>query len=250
LTQRTTIWANGGGTQSAAIATLIRDGVIEKPDLAVIADTGFEVGTTWSYLNNHVAPMLREVGVEVHRVPSAKYATVGVWGGKDGNSLLMPAFTTQNGEIGKLPALCSNEWKLRVIQRWANKEHNVKAATFWMGMSTDELERVKFPAGKWEKRYPLIEQKMNRGDCVARVLKAGLPLPPRSRCKHCPNQRQGEWRELTPEEMTFSINFDVALRKKDPHVWLHADAKPLSEADFSDKNESLFGDCDSGMCFV
>jgi hypothetical protein len=248
--KRTEIWANGGGTQSAAIACLIRDGILPKPDLAVIADTGYEVATTWRFLDTYIAPMLREVGVEVHRVPSAKYATVGIWGGKDGNTLLMPAFTTQSGEIGKLPALCSNEWKLRVIQRWANKEHGVKAATFWMGMSTDELQRVKFPKGKWEKSYPLIDLRKNRGDCVATVLKRLGVLPPRSRCKHCPNQHQREWRELEPAEMTFSINFDKNLRKRDPHVWLHHEAKPLDEVDLSDHNEALFGYCDSGLCFV
>ena len=149
MKNRTQIWSSGGGVQSTAIAALIVQGKLPKPDLAVIADTERELSTTWTYMDAVTLPALASVGVTLHRVKKSKYATVDLYGGADGNSLLIPAFTTQGDEIGKLPGFCSNEWKFRVVQRWATAEHGVKAATLWMGISTDETQRVNFPTGKW-----------------------------------------------------------------------------------------------------
>ena len=250
--ERTQIWSCGGGVQSTAIAALIILGLIEKPNLAVIADTERELWTTWAYLDSVTAPALREIGVKLHRVKKSKYATVDLYGGKDKNTLLIPAFTTQDGQ-GKLPTLCSNEWKLRVLQRWATREHGVKAATLWMGISTDEMNRVQLPKGKWEKRYPLIEQKMNRGDCLALVKSMGWPEPPRSSCWMCPNHRQTEWqwqKEKVSADFAKAVRFEREIQKRDPHAWLTAECKPLDQVDFDEKNEVLFGSCDSGMCFV
>ena len=94
---RTQIWNNGGGTQSAAIATLIVTGKLPKPDLAVIADTGREKSATWDYLDRYIAPALESVGVTMRRVKKEDYATKDLYGGADGQTLLIPAFTTQGG---------------------------------------------------------------------------------------------------------------------------------------------------------
>ena len=48
----TTVWSYGGGTQTAAIAVLILQGRLPKPDIAVMADTGREIASTWDYLRN------------------------------------------------------------------------------------------------------------------------------------------------------------------------------------------------------
>lgn len=236
-----------------AIGELIAQGKLPKPDLAVIVDTERERETTWRYLDHWTRPRLREIGVEIHRVPKSLYATVDLWGGADGNSLLIPAFTNQSGEIGKLPTLCSNEWKLRVLQRWATKEHGVRQATLWMGMSTDELERVKFPQGKWQKRYPLVELKMSRGDCIAFIFRSGLPMPSRSSCWMCPNHREDEWRDErdnTPRDFANAVWLEREIQKRDPHAFLHSECKPLDQVNFDPRNEVMFGGCDSGMCFV
>jgi hypothetical protein len=226
---------------------------LPRPDLAVIADTEREMSTTWDYMDQVTAPALRIAGVELHRVKKSAYATVDLWGGKDGNSLLIPAYTTRGGDIGKMPAFCSNEWKLRVIQRWATKEHGVKAATMWMGISTDEMDRATPGKGKWEKRYPLIELRLNRGECMALVKAAGWPEPPRSSCWMCPQHREGEWlwqQENAPRDFTKAIHFEREIQKRDPHAWLHQDCKPLDQQKFDDSNDVLFRRCDTGVCFV
>jgi len=251
---RTQIWSSGGGVQSSAIAALIVQGKLPKPDLAVIVDTERELSTTWTYMDSVTAPALAAVGVTLHRVKKSRYATVDLYGGADGNSLLIPAFTTQGDEVGKLPGYCSNEWKFRVVKRWATVEHNVKAATLWMGISTDEPNRASFPTGKWEKRYPLIDLNRSRGDCLAIVAAIGWPEPPRSSCWMCPNHREGEWlwqESAAPADHQKAIMFDKEIRKRDPHAWLHPSATPLGEVQFDPANEVMFGKgCQTGLCFV
>ncbi|WP_321933434.1 hypothetical protein [Burkholderia cenocepacia] len=251
--KRTQLWASGGGVQSAAIAALIVSGKIEKPDLACISDTGYEQSTTWEYMDTVIAPALQSVGVTLHRVKKSDYATVDLYGGKDGDTLLMPVFTDQSGEPGKLPGYCSSEWKRRVVQRWANAQ-GVTQCDMWLGISTDEMGRVTQTKGKWANRYPLIERFMNRGDCVALVERVmGWPTPPRSSCWNCPNHLAEEWRAIRsrPDEWQKVIHFDRDIRKRDPNAFLHHDCVPLEEADLDDMNGVLFGhECSSGLCFV
>lgn len=260
---RTQIWNNGGGTQSAAIAALIVTGQLPKPDLAVIADTGRERSSTWDYMTAYIAPALASVGVAIHRVEKSRYATRDLFGGADGKTLLIPAFTTAGGnDVGKLRTFCSGEWKRDVVRRWARSEHGVATATNWIGFSTDEIGRAnklmkaRKSQNRWKPRFPLIERGMNRGDCVALVLRMGWPHPPRSSCWMCPNMRVDEWRGVMSDQRDRHqvIVFDRELRMHDPHAWLTDQAVPIDQADFDDSNEVLFGRergaCDSGLCFV
>lgn len=245
----TSLWSSGGGTQSCAIAALIIEGVLPPPDLAAIADTGYEQSTTWDFLERVIQPRMP---FEIVRVPASKFATVGLYGGKNKDTLLIPAFTNQSGEIGKLPAFCSNEWKRRVIERWARAK-GVKGGEFWIGFSTDEPQRMKLnQPGKWTERYPLVEQRMNRGDCMAAVLRVFGEYPPSSSCWMCPNHTNEEHRKVRerPDEWSLLIKFDRAIREKDPNAFLHPDCVPIEEADLDDRNESLFTRCESGQCFV
>jgi hypothetical protein len=261
MTARTQIWNNGGGTQSAAIAALIVTGKLPKPDLAVIADTGREKSSTWDYLDNYVTPALSSVGVTMHRVRKEDWATKDLYGGADGETLLIPAFTTKGGDVGKLSGYCSGEWKRDVIRRWANAQ-GVKAATNWIGYSTDEMGRAHKAQhstktqGKWQVDFPLINLGMDRGACAHFALLVLGALPSRSACLMCPNQHMDEWRDVMADvrDRPKVIQFDRELRKRDSHAWLTDQAVPIELANFDDANEVLFGrdsgGCDSGMCFV
>lgn len=247
------VWMNGGGHQSCGIAALLAMGELEPPDFAVIADTGYEQSTTWDYLERYVVPSLKAVGVNVHRVYAKDFATVGLYGGRTRDTLLIPAFTNQSGEMGKLSAFCSNEWKVRVIDRWLAKEHGVKRGTKWIGFTVDELKRVQKNDAKWKKRYPLIELRLNRWEAALLVKRMGWPEPPRSSCWMCPNHNQVEWRDIRdnkPDDWSKAVNFDRMIRLKDPHVFLHSDCVPLDQANLDDMNESLFDRCETGACFV
>jgi len=246
----TSVWSCGGGTQSAAIAALICRGSIQPPDYAVIADTGMERSTTWKYMDEVLFPALISVGVTLIKVKAADYATVGVWGGKEDRSILIPAFTSINGGAGKLPNFCSYEWKRRVVERYMRAQ-GVSKYESWIGFSTDEMRRVSASVpGPRTTRYPLIELGMRRGDCIAEVLRMGWPAPPRSSCWMCPNMGPREWREvMQSEDAEKAISFDREIRKTDPDIWLTQEMKPLTECNFENATGDLFG-CESGECFV
>ncbi|EOZ3002145.1 hypothetical protein [Pseudomonas aeruginosa] len=244
---RTQIWSSGGGTQSSAIAALICQGEL-TPDLSIIVDTEREMSTTWEYLDRWVLPALDAAGVKLNRVAKSSYATVDLMRNDD---VLIPAFTTESGAVGKLPTYCSNEWKQRVMRRWAT-EQGVIQADVWLGMTIDELRRVTQPVGKWQHRYPLIERRMTRGDCIAMVKRMGWPEPPRSACYMCPNMSSHDRRwqkENAPADFERACEFDRQLRLIDQDLWLVETAEPLEEADFSIESDLFTGRCDSGMCF-
>lgn len=252
---RVQLWSSGGGTQSAAIAALIVQGKLPKPDYSVIVDTEREMSTTWAYHDQVIVPALAAVGVTLHRVKRSEFEWRDLYGGKDGNTLLVPAFTDQSGDIGKLPTYCSSYWKREVVKRWANSL-GLKAIDKWIGYSIDEDWRVRSrqAVGKWRERYVLIEQRMNRADCEAEVRRVGWPAPPKSRCYICPNQTQQEWRDMrdnSPADFQQAIAFDAHLRTLDAHAYLHSDCVPLAQADLDDANGVLFEHrCTSGLCFV
>jgi hypothetical protein len=233
--ERIQLWSNGGGVQSAAIAGLIVTGKLPRPDYAVIIDTEREKQSTWVYLDSVIRPELARVGLEVHRVPKSAFATVDLYG-KNGD-LLLPAFTTQSGELGKLNTYCSNEWKQRCSKRWA-KSIGLTYVENWLGISADEVRRVRnHDSNWWHLRFPLVfDVRMTRRECVALVESLGWPPAPRSACWMCSNMGNPEWLEIKtnrPAEFHKAVQLDKSLRARDPHIYLHSSGKPLDEVDLS-----------------
>lgn len=251
--KRVQVWSSGGGTQSAAIAALIISGRIEAPDISVIVDTERELSSTWKYHNEVIAPALEAAGVTLHRIRKSEYSTVDLY--STNGDLLIPAFTDHSGEIGKLPTYCSNEWKSRAAQRFV-REMLLSAKQFdvWLGISVDEMKRVRQIEGKWQNRYPLIEQRMNRGDCIAVVKRMGWPEPPRSSCWMCPNHTHGEWMRIKmdhPEDFKKAVGFEQAIREVDDSLFLHPSGVTLDNVIYENNQQDFFmARCDSGYCFV
>lgn len=249
---RVQVWSCGGGTQSAAIAALICQGRL-RPDISVIVDTERECSSTWDYFESVLFPECAKVGVEIQRVKKSDFATVDLYGGEEGATLLIPAFTTLEGDVGKLPTYCSTEWKKRVVQRYCTEQtQGADAFSIWLGISLDEFDRMQFSAGKWEYAHPLVEAGMNRADCYALVQKMGWPPPPKSRCWMCPNQSQREWDDLRknhPDDFVRAVGFEKEIQAKDKHAFLHGSGKPLQDA--PEGHPDLFDrQCMSGMCMV
>lgn len=241
------IWSYGGGTQSVAIAILIAKGLLPVPDRIVFADTGGEMSEVWDYLHTFVEPLLLSVGRHVE-IASHDLATVDLYG--HNGDLLIPAYTTG----GKLPTFCSKEWKTYVVRRHLGGEKTIGQCVMWLGMSTDEVERLKPADVQWiEHRWPLcFDAPMNRVECRQLVLNYGWPDPPKSACVWCPHLQDAEWRrmkEYAPADFARAVVRDREIRKHDT-VWLHKARRPLDEVDLSkDEQPSLFG-CDTGYCWT
>jgi len=206
-------------------------------------------------------PELAKVGVEVHRVKMEDYAfpsEKGLWGSK--GSLLIPAYTTQEGSVSKMSGFCSNAWKVHVINNWLSREMGVKKGDCrrWIGFSMDEARRVlRMKSTKdWANgmiRFPLVHDvPMFRQDSIKLVTDMGWPKPPRSRCWMCPHQNEHEWRQVQERSELFeeACALDDDIRKTDEHAWLHKTAKPLRDVDFSEEDDLFASACPSGICFV
>lgn len=234
------VWSYGGGVQSAAIAVLIHQGALPRPDLSVIADTGREAQSTWDYMRNVVIPLLDfEIEVASHDL-----ATVDLRGAN--GDVLIPAFTA----TGKLPTFCSTEWKKRVVRRWL-RQRGVESCRLWLGISTDEVGRAKPSDTEWiEHHYPLLfDVPLSRSECFQKVIGAGLPEPPRSSCWCCPHRQDAEWRALPPEELEKAAGLEDDLRATDNGLYLHRSRVPLREVNLNDGQADLWGECD-GYCWT
>jgi len=245
---RPVIWSFGGGTQSVAIAVLVAQGKLPKPDRIVMADTGREATETWEYLENVIRPMGFDVEIVGH-----EYATVDLFSGN--GDVLLPMYTPDGG---RLSSYCSNEWKKRPIERWL-RDHGYSSAnpiTNWLGISVDEIHRAKPNATGWiENHWPLLlDVPLRRDECRALVAEYGLPQPPRSSCWMCPHRGDEQWKRLRdhyPEDWDRAIDLEREVQaKKDPFVFLHGSRKTLGDADLNDSQADLFPDCDGGYCFV
>jgi 3'-phosphoadenosine 5'-phosphosulfate sulfotransferase (PAPS reductase)/FAD synthetase len=253
VSNKPTVWSSGGGVQSSAIAALICQGELPKPDLAVIADTGREYSPVWDYLGNIVKPALAEAEVTLH-IASHDLATVDLWSGKSGDTLLIPAFTDKEGSPGKLPKYCSQEWKTRVIQRFC-RQHGITDADLWIGFTIDEMERMRtYREGQpWQHVYPLIERRLTRGDCLAAIERMGWPPPPRSACWMCPFRSDREWllmKRESPEDFQKAVELEREVRERDPNAYLHRSCKPIDEVEFDDQPDLFAKPCNSGGCFT
>lgn len=248
-------WSYGGGTQSIAIALLIAQGRLPKPDIIVMADTGREASETWDYLAAYVAPLLAAHGLRVE-VAGHDLSTVDMYGRR--GDLLIPAFTAG----GKLPTFCSTEWKQRVVRRYL-RSRGVRDCVTWIGISLDEIGRMKPSGVKWQRyHWPLAwDLRMTRHDCRELVRAHGWPEPPKSSCWMCPHRQNVQWlrlKEHYPQDWRRAVALDEAIRVRDGAgaVFLHRSRVPLSEAVLTAPDvapSSLFGEvdgCDSGFCFV
>jgi hypothetical protein len=253
MSERTQAWSCGGGTQSAAIAALIVEGKLPKPDYAVMVDTEREKSSTWRYVYGTIQPRLADVGVDLIVIPKSQFASEDVFA--HSGQLLIPAYTTQSGSISKLSGFCSDKWKVRVSERWLRSQGvKTSQAVTWLGFSTNELRRVR--TGRF--RYPLIyDYPMNREACHQLANDVLGVAPPRggSCCWMCPNMGDRQWQEMResdPEDFAKACAFDESIRERDPHAFVHRSGQPLIQiaSEIANPGQMTLDGCDSGYCFL
>ena len=249
--RRAVIHSYGGGVQSAAVAVLVVQGKLPRPERVVMADTGREAALTWKYLAECVQPLLATTGLRVE-IASHSLATVDMYP-KAGGRPLIPAFTA---EKQRLPSFCSVEWKRRVVHRWLRAEGYgpARPVTQWLGISVDETARARtFPVSWAMVAYPLLDMGLTRTACIQLVERAGLPRPPRSSCWMCPFRLDAEWmamRERNDGDWDKALEMDASIRDTgNGGLYLHRSAKPLAAVEFRHEHQrDLFDVCEEGRC--
>lgn len=163
------------------------------------------------------------------------------------------------GKRGQLMRSCTGRWKINPMRRWIQVNREKQPVEQWIGISLDEFQRMKPSDVKYiTSRWPLIEMRMTRHDCVLWLEKHGLEIPPRSACTFCPYHNQAEWRRIknTPEDWQEAVSVDQAIRKARPpyDLYVHPSRKPLEDVDFRTMEEkgqlSLWDSECSGICGV
>ena len=166
------------------------------------------------------------------------------------------------GKVGMLYRQCTHDYKVIPIQKKMREilgvkpRHRVKKGTIveqWIGISTDEAMRMKKARLPWlESRWPLIEMKMSRMDCLQwyRDMKKH-PMPGKSSCIGCPYHHNDQWKNMQknyPKDFEDACEVDDAIRhglkNTTAELFLHKKAVPLRSIDFQEpkKQKSLFGE--------
>jgi len=245
---RMRILSLGAGVQSSALLLMACKGLIEKPDVAIFADTGWESKRTYNHLrwlktesaNNGIPVIIvQERNIRDDSLNAAEL---------NKGYYFMPLFMDKSGRHLMGKRQCTDNYKLKPIYHKIRELLGVSrrarisadAVEMWIGISLDEANRMSLSRSKWiGKRYPLVEKMMSRNDCKKWIHDNynGLKVA-KSSCIGCPYHAKGEWQEIysEPEEWEDAVFVDETIRHGSKTVsaytqYLHRSFKPLRDVD-------------------
>lgn len=260
----------GAGVQSTTMALMAAHGEIgPMPDAAIFADTQWEPAHVYAHLDQ-LEPLLP---FPVYRVTNGNLREQIASPRPKGKFLKIdiPAYVSVNGHSGGLiNRSCTRDFKIDPIRRKVRELLGIAGKRSpkepvveqWIGISLDETIRMKPAREGWVvNRWPLIEERMSRGDCLRWMERRGYPEPKKSSCIGCPFHSDNEWRSLSGEEFKDAVEVDRRLR--DPalgtarikgELYLHRSCRPLDEVDLSTAEDRgqlnmFLNECE-GMCGV
>lgn len=134
---------------------------------------------------------------------------------------------------GTLPGIafgrgtCSQKWKAAPQHAWAQRwppaqeawaagRKVIKLIGYDAGPADDRRYRVASALDDplYAHRYPLREWGWTRPDSIARIRRAGLPVPPKSACVFCTAMRPDEVRGLPPEQLRQIVLIEARARPR------------------------------------
>lgn len=256
-----TVLSLGAGVQSSTLAFLAEQGKIPRPDFAVFADTLREPGYVSIYLD-YLKKQIKTFPIYV-----TAYGDLGLAPHKIPFFIKKPDGTKAMGS-----RQCTADFKIKQVDReirkqlgYAKGQRMKHKVTLQIGISTDEIQRMKEPREKWKvHQWPLIDLGWSRNDCLKFFADNNLTKPPKSSCYFCPFKRIRDWRDMRdnhPTEWIRAVSFDRWLRNQSPRgeQYLVQECVPLESLDLSlrpkeieDRDQMKFGfnnECE-GMCGV
>lgn len=296
---RLRILSLGAGVQSTTLALMAAHGEIgPMPDCAIFADTAWEPKAVYEHLAWLMSPNI--LPFPVHIASGGDIRADLVAGAQGNRWASIPAFTRnvtpagatvpvldedQNGDmiivgqrvlpterigVGMIRRQCTGDYKIVPIRRKVRelagltrrRSPKYPVVEQWIGISLDEAIRMKPSFESWQiNRWPLIEQRMTRRDCLRWLERHDYPIPPRSACIGCPFHSDAHWRDMRdndPDAWADAVDLDHAIRTGfrglRGEVYLHRSAVPLDLVDLT--NDADRGQLDlwpnecEGMCGV
>jgi hypothetical protein len=289
----------GGGVQSTGLLVLAAQGKIDyRTFLFCNVGDDSEHPATLAYVHDVAMPYAKEHGIELielHKTRFGEPETLYQRLTRPGSRSIGIPVRMNSGAPGN--RACTADFKIKVVDKWLkensqirameqskegallyaeNTEHAKKIHRFYapdeiiaqvgIGISLDEFQRMKPNMDpdtmKWkENKFPLIEMRMDRQDCMNIIQDAGMPIPPKSSCFFCPFHTMGKWQDMRtnePELFQKSVELETMMNERrkilgKDKVWFSGKLKPLEKATTDLEQGSLFGEdvgCDSGYCFL
>jgi hypothetical protein len=242
------------------------------PEYAIFADTGEEPEGVYKWLDW----LEKQLPFPVIRVQNKRgrlsYSALDLRKSKkSGNTYLktgLPAFYTLDGKKAGLGTRqCTLDFKIDPIrrkQRELRGGRNGRPVITWIGISTDEIIRMKPSRDSWNTHiWPLIDKGISREGCLQWMEQHKFPKPPRSACVFCPYHSDREWARLKreePEEFAKAVKFEKRLQKLSEEAtaikgmpFLHRSYQNLEDVSFDSaapQENDLFGNDCEGICGV
>lgn len=254
----------GAGVQSTTLALMAAHGEIgPMPDAAIFADTGWEPKAVYEHLRWLTSPNLLPFPVHIvtgGNIRADALAKVNTTGQRFASIPWFMRMPDGSDAMGRRQ--CTKEYKLRPVQRKVVEMMDGRrpkgGAEVWVGISLDEVFRMKPSRVQYiVNRWPLIEKRMSRNDCLRWIERNGYPEPPKSSCIGCPFHSDAEWRALAPDEFADAVEVDNVIRHQ-PGIrgqqFMHRSGVPLADVDLSTAEQrgqgNLFLNECEGMCGV
>lgn len=189
----------GAGVQSSAMAIMASLGMIAPmPLCGIFADTGDETDETYQWIGE--LQKLVSFPVIWLKGPRLSDSLVNKWGHSE-----IPAwFKNEQGNPSIGRRQCTKYFKIIPVRREIRARYPKRNTILWMGISTDEISRMKPSGRKWlTHRWPLIEQHKSRRDCLAFLKTQTQTEVPKSACVYCPYKDPARWKQSQsrPSEM-------------------------------------------------
>ena len=198
-----------GVDSTAMLVELVESG--DAPDLVLFADTGNERATTYAFLPIFARWLaMHGIQVKVVRYQAKRFKHY-------------PPYRTLGENCltnGTLPSIafgrksCSQKWKISpqnsYVQNWEVArewwaEGGRVTKLIGYDCSPADLKRYAEAEGYddplYTYRYPLRELGWERKDCVARIQRAGLPVPTKSACYFCTATKPAELHTYPQEHL-------------------------------------------------
>lgn len=265
----------GAGVQSSCMSLMAAKGEITPmPTAAIFADTQAEPKSVYTWLDW----LEKQLPFPVYRVTKGDLTADALkmrqrvktkYAGSDYTKTILPTYiANKNGTRGIVQRQCTWDYKVVPIIRKTKqliKEHGCQSAVQWIGISLDEIIRMKESREKKiTHRWPLVDAGMKRYQCLTWMERNGYPKPPRSACVYCPFHSDSEWLRLKttePDEFIRAAKFERDLqfqKSKTDNMngvpFLHNSLKHLDAIDFSTEEDrgqmNMFNNECEGMCGV
>ena len=238
--------ALGAGVQSTVMSIMAAKGELKpKVDAAIFADTGAEPDEVYEQLEW----LKKELPFPVYTVQHGAGLTKDLESAViNGTRVAAPPLYTNEENAPPIKRTCTFEYKIKPMVKKCRelvgakrgehiKNHHVY---LWMGISLDEIERMKECRDKWMTHiFPLVDKRMRRGDCLEWMKRNGYPEPPRSACVYCPYHSDHEWRTVKQDKAGWdeAVRIDKLIRNgtagTTSKLFLHSSGTPLDEVDLS-----------------